>query len=103
MTSWDKFKETELAPKEAFYGNLNMSYINDEDYSHTQKAWKGFDIRNIGEYYDLYLTTDVILLSNVFEAFGSTCLKHYGLDLAHFYTSSGLVWKACLKKTHIFG
>ena len=56
-------------------------------------------MNNLGEYHDHYLKTDVILLSNVFEAFRSTCLKHYGLDLAHFYTSPGLAWQACLKHT----
>ena len=55
----------------------------------------------MGEYHDLYLKTDVILPSNVFEAFRSTCLQHYGLDPAYFYTSSGLAWQACLKKTAI--
>ena len=53
----------------------------------------------MGEYHDLYLKTDIILLSNFFEAFRSTCFEHYGLNLAHFYTSSGLAWQACLKKT----
>ena len=101
MMSWDKFNEMRLPPKEAFYSNLNMSNISDKDYSHTQKVWKGFNVKNLGEYHYLYLKTDVLLLSNISEAFRSTCLKHYGLDLAHFYTSPGLAWKACLKKTSI--
>ena len=51
----------------------------------------------------MYLKTDVILLANVFEAFGEVCLKNYGLNPAHFYTytAPGLAWKACLKKTKI--
>ena len=56
-------------------------------------------MNNLGEYHDLYLKTDVILLSNVFEAFRSTRLKHYGLDPAHFYTFPGQDWQAGLKKT----
>ena len=55
----------------------------------------------MGKYHDLYLKTDILLLSNVFEAFRSTCLKHHGLDLAHFYTFPGLAWEACLKKTGV--
>ena len=55
----------------------------------------------MGEYHDLYLKTDVILLANMFEAFRDTCLEYYQLDPAHFYTSPGLAWKACLKKTGI--
>ena len=101
ISSWDKFMETELLPKEAFYSNLNMSNISDDDYQHAQKVWQAFNIENLGEYQDLYLKTDVILLANVFEAFRDTCLEHYKLDAAHFYTSPGLAWKACLKKTGV--
>ena len=68
MTSWDKFKETELPPIEAFYSSFNMSNINDDDYQHEQHVWKAFDIHNLGEYHDLYLRTDVSLLANVYEA-----------------------------------
>ena len=55
----------------------------------------------MGEYHDLYLRTDVILLINVFESFRRVCLENYGLDPLHFYTAPGLAWKACLKKTGI--
>ena len=78
-----------------------MSSINEEDYQHAQRVWKEFGIRDLGDYHDLYLRTDVILLANVFEAFRDTCLRHYALDLAHFYTSPGLAWHACLKHAGI--
>ena len=90
VSSWDKFKETKLPPKKALYSNLNMTGISDKDYQQVQKVWSTFDIANRGEYHDLYLKTDVILLANVFEAFRNTCLKHYKLDPAHFYTAPGL-------------
>ena len=101
MSEWNKFKETKLPPKEAFYSKLNMSGVSSENYEHARSVWKEFGIRNLGEYHDLYLKTDVILLANVFEAFREVCLKNYGLDPAHFYTAPGLAWKACLKKTRI--
>ena len=69
MSSWDKFKETKLPPKEAFYSKLNMSGVSSENYEHARSVWKEFGIKNLGEYHDLYLKTDVILLANVFEAF----------------------------------
>ena len=69
MSSWDKFEETQLPPIESFYNNLNMSNVSEDDYKHAQRVWKKFRIRNLGEYHDLYLCTDVILLANVFEAF----------------------------------
>ena len=78
-----------------------MSSISEEDYQHTQRVWKEFGIHNLGDYHDLYLRTDVALLANVYEAFRDTCLKHYKLDPAHFYTSPGLAWKVCLKCTGI--
>ena len=101
LSSWHKFEETQLPPAEAFYRNLNMTNIRDDDYKHTQHVWKECGIRNLGEYHDLYLRTDVILLANVFEAFRDTCLEHYKLDPAHFCTSPRLAWKACLKKTGV--
>ena len=98
MSSWDKFKETKLPPKEAFHSNLNMSNISKYDYEHTQNVWKEFKLKNLGEYHDLYLKTDVPLLSNVFETFSNNCLEYSKLDPAHFYTSPGLAWQACLRK-----
>ena len=97
----DRFNETQLPPTDAFYSNLNMSSINEEDYQHAQRVWKEFGIRDLGDYHDLYLRTDVVLLANVYEAFRDTCLKHYKLDPVHFYTSPGLAWKACFKHTGI--
>ena len=78
-----------------------MSKISESDYKHAQRVWEEFGVRNIGDYHDLYLKTDVVLLVNVFEAFRDTCLKHYSLDPAHFYMAPGLAWKACLKKTGV--
>ena len=101
MTNWDKFKETKLPPREAFYSKLNMAGVREEDYEHARRVWKEFGLKDFGEYHDLYLKTDAILLANVFEEFRKVCLKNYGLNPAHFYTAPGLAWKACLKKTRI--
>ena len=78
-----------------------MSSISEDNYQHAQKVWQEFGIRNLGDNHDLYLRTDMVLLANVYEAFRDTCLEHYKLDPAHFYTSPGLAWKACLKCTGI--
>ena len=96
MSCWDKFMESQLPPIE-----LAMSNVSNDDYKHAQLIWNTFNILNLGEYHDLYHRTDVILLANVFEAFRDTCLEHYGLYPAHFYSSPGLAWKACLKKTEV--
>ena len=101
MSSWDRFKESQLPSIEAFYSKPNMSKISEDDYQHAQRVWKEFGIRNLGDYHDLYLRTDVVLLANVFEAVRDTCLRHYSLDPVHFYMAPGLAWKACLKCTGI--
>ena len=101
MDSWDKFEETSLPSIEKFYSNLNMSGFSDGDYQNAFSVWREFKIRNIEEYHDLYLRTDVVLLANVFESFRRVCLENYGLDPSQFYTAPLLAWKACLKKTGI--
>ena len=101
MDSWDKFKETSLPSIEKFYSNLNMSGVSDGDYENACKVWREFGIQHTGEYHDLYLRTNVVLLANVFESFRRACLGNYGLDPSHFCTAPGLAWKACLKKTGI--
>ena len=97
INSWDRFEETQLPPISVFCSNLNMSSISEEDYQHAQRVWKEFGTYNLGNYHDLYLRTDVVLLANMYEASRDTCLKHYKLDPVHFCTSPGLTWKACLK------
>ena len=99
MSIWDKFEETQIPPIEAFYRNLNMSSVSEDDYEHAQKGCKEFKIRNLGEHHDFYLQTYVILLANIFEAFRDTYQEHYSLDPAHFYTSPGLAWKAFSKNS----
>ena len=78
-----------------------MSSISEEDYQHAQRVWKEFGIHNLGDYHNLYLRTDVVLLANVYEAFRDTCLKHYKLDPSHFNSFPGLAWGTCLKCTGI--
>ena len=101
MDSWDRFNETRLPSKFKFYSNLYTSGVGDGEYEQARNVWREFKIRNMGEYHDLYLKTDTILLANVFESFRSVCIENFGLDPAHFYTAPGLAWRACLKKTGI--
>ena len=101
MDSWERFEETALPPKEAFYSKLSDEHISDSDYAHAQHVWKTFECRTLGDYTVLYCRTDVLLLADVFENFRKTCQKQYGLDPAHYYTSPGLSWDALLKKTGV--
>ena len=69
MDSWEKFDETVLPPKKAFYSNLNLENISDEDYVHAQKVWDVFEIKKLGEYHDLYVQIDTLLLADIYENF----------------------------------
>ena len=99
VSSNEKLSKTQLPPKEEFYSKLNDEDITDDDYQHAINVWNTFKCKTIRDYHDLYLKSDVLLLSDVFENFRNTCLHHYNLDPAHYYTSPGLAWDACLKET----
>ena len=99
VSSLDKLSETQLPPKEEFYSKLNDEDISDDNYQHAIKVWNTFGCKEIRDYHNLYQMTDVLLLADVFENFRKTCLKHYNLDPAHYYTSPALAWDACLKET----
>ena len=66
-----------------------------------KKIWYEFDMENKGDYHDHYLKNDVLLLADVFEKFIDTCLKSYGLDRCHYFSSPGLSWHAMLKMTGV--
>ena len=101
MDSWKKFEDRSLPPKDSFYSRLNIKGISDDDYDHAQQVWNritpGRENITLGDEHNVYLKTDVLFLADVFEAFRDTCLKHFKLDTAHFYTAPGLAWQAFLK------
>ena len=98
--SFKKFNE-KLPPKEEFYSVLNDEHISDEDYKHAQNVWNAFSLDNMGNYHNLYLKSDILLLADVFENFRKTCLQYYKLDPCHYFTSPGFSWDAMLKMTNI--
>ena len=98
MNNWERFDETSLPDKELFYSSLNMENIDDIDYRNGNNAFKKFKLKNLGEYHDLYVQSNTLLLADVFENFRSLCLKVYELNPAHFLSLPGLAWQACLKK-----
>ena len=100
MDSFEKFN-TILPSKEEFYNILNDEHITDEKYKHAKSVWNTFNLKNMGQYHDLYLKTDVVLLADVFENFRNTCFEYYKLDPAHYFTSPGLSFDSMLKMTEI--
>ena len=101
MDNWERFNETSLPSKESFYSNLNMEDSDDIDYRHGNNVFNKFKLNNLGDYHDLYVQSDTLLLAGVFENFRDMCLKEYELDPAHFLSLPGLAWQECLKKTNI--
>ena len=97
MNSFDKFNETELPKRKDFYSILNDENMTDEVYQHAQNVWNTFNLKSMGEYHDLYLKSDILLLADVFENFRKTCLEYYILDPAYYFSSPGLSWDAMLK------
>ena len=100
MDSFNNFFE-KLPSKEEFYSQLNDQHISEEDYQHAKNVWEVFNLKNMGQYHDLYLKSDILLLADVFENFRKTCLQYYKLDPCHYFTAPGLSWDAMLKMTDI--
>lgn len=96
-----KFTETKLPSQSAFFNKLNDCNISDEDYQHAQKVYNTFECKTLGDYHDLYLRTDVLLLADVMENFRNTCIKDYTLDPFHYITLPGFSWDACLKQSKV--
>ena len=78
-----------------------MEDIADVDYRHAKRVYKEFNNKNIGDYHDLYVQSDTLLLVDVFENYRNKWIEIYELDSAHFLSAPGLEWQTCLKKTGI--
>ena len=101
MDSFKKFNEKKLPSKGDFHKILIDERVTDKEYEHAKNVWNVFNIKTMGEYHDLYLESDILLLSDVFENFRNTCMQYYELDPCHYFTSPGLSWDAMLKMTNI--
>ena len=101
MDNWERFDEASLPDKESFHSSFNIENINDIDYRHGNNVFKKFKLKNLGEYHDLYVQSDTLLLADVFEYFRNMWIKVYEFDPAHFLSLPGLAWRACLKKTNV--
>ena len=112
MDSFKRFGEEKLPHKKHLYSSVNDKttsdsgekldgHISDEDYLTCKKIWNKFNMKNMGDYHNHYLKKDVLLLADVFEKFIDTCLKFYGLDPCHYFSSPGLSWDAMLKMTGV--
>ena len=92
IDEWDKFNEKIIPSKESFNSNLTSENISEIDYAHANNVFKIFNINNLGEYHDLYVRSDTLVLADIFENFRQSYLENYELDPPHFVSLSGLAW-----------
>ena len=101
MTDRSKFDETRLPPIDRFYNDLKDEPLTQQDYDRAQHIWTHFDIQNLRQFHNHYLTSDVLLLSDVFQHFRHTTFDAHRLDCLHFFTLPSLAWNAALKHTQV--
>ena len=112
MHSFKRFNEEKLPDKECFSRSVKNratggngkkldGHINQKDYLTCNKIWNEFSMKNMSDYHDHYLKKDALSLADGFEKFIDTCLKFYGLDPCHYFSSPGLNWDAMLKMTGV--
>ena len=67
-----------------------MEDITDADQAHAKRVCKDFEIKNLGEYHDLYIQSNTLLLADVFENFRNMFLEIYEPDLKKSFSAPGL-------------
>ena len=88
-------------PNKGFDSCLNMEEITDIDYRHVKRVFRELKMNTLGDYHDLYVQSDALLLADIFENFRNKCIETYELDPAYFLSAPGLTRQACFKKTEV--
>jgi len=101
FTDSSKFQETALPPKDAFFNRLTNESLTDADYEQALKVCNHYEMKNLQQYHDFYLTTDVLLLTDVLESYRSTMLNAHGLDCLHFPSLPSMTLQMALKITDV--
>ncbi|GBB93319.1 hypothetical protein RclHR1_02150006 [Rhizophagus clarus] len=91
-----RFLETELPPFHEFHSTLKGK-ITQEDYERAQKVWNEFGCKNLGEYHDIYLKLDVLLLTDIWTEFRKVSMESDRLDPSHYTSLPALSWDSMLK------
>lgn len=97
VDSFEKLNEKRLPERNDFFNMLQNKHVTQFEYKRALDVWNTFNCRTIGEYSDIYLKSDVLLLADIFENFRSVCLSYYDLDPCHYFTTPGLSWDSMLK------
>ena len=91
MDSFNRFSEKTLPVKDDFYSILHDEPISDMQYVHAIKVWNTFKLKNMGDYHDLYLKSDILLLADIFKNFRKTCMQCYKLDPVSLFYKSWII------------
>ena len=101
INNFEIFFEDKLPDKFNFFSSLKDQCISEKDYKRALDVCNVFTMNTVGDYHDLYLKTDVLLLADIFEKFVNTYLDYYGLDPCCYFNRPGLSWDAMLKMAGI--
>ena len=78
-----------------------MESITDIDHRFANKIFEKIKLKNLGNYHNLYVQSDTLMLADVLENFRTICIEIYELGPANFLSAPGLAWQGCLKKTGV--
>ena len=98
MDRWEIFDETTRPNKKDFYNEFNLEDITYKDYAHAQKVFEQFKSRNLGDYQELYVQSDTLLLADILENFRNKCIEIYELDPVHFFFFTWISMASVFKK-----
>ena len=103
IDSFTKFDEENLPEISNWKNSLagGETTVTNEQLDHAKTVFKLFGCHNLGDYHDLYLTTDTLLLACVFETFRKICYNTYGLDCAQYFSAPNLAGDAYLRTTGV--
>ena len=93
----ENLKDEILPDKKYFYNLLTLKDIDDDDYKKVEKFYKDMNFKNIKEYLECYLISDITLLSDIFNNFRQIVFDNLGLDPVKYISSPSLSKDAGLK------
>ena len=100
IDSFNKLKETKLLARDAFFNHLAHEALSEERYKHAHDVWRTFNMNTAGDYHDVYVNSDALLLG-VCERFCEMTMEYYKLDACHSFSAPGLSLEAALKMTKV--
>jgi hypothetical protein len=101
IDNFNRLYESYLPDINTFYSKLYDSKCDIKDYKHAQNVFNKFGCKSLLDYHNIYLKSDVLLLSDIWDNFRKVCYFNYGLDTCYYYTAPGLSFDSMLKITKI--